>query len=327
MRLRSIKKDTHDQDALRHHKDRFTGCTYWNEFHQEMPFFWTAEGCDVPLRGLYRGAHAFLICNGPSFALLDKRPLQVVPSMAMNNGIAACLPRFRPQFWTCVDDPTRFVASAWLDPRITKIVPHAHADKGLWNSMAGAWAPLLTADGKHEVRVRDCPGVFYFHRNEKFHADRFLWEDTINWGNHKQWGGGRSVMLSALRILFLLGFRHVYLLGADFTMTEDPTTWYSFGEKRGRGAVKCNSKTYCLLKDRFSEVKAHFDAAGFHVANCNADSGLDVFPHVPYQDAIREALGWCGGDWKNVLGERTEGMYEDPAKKRAAYEAAKRGAA
>ena len=121
-----------------------------------------------------------------------------VITYGVNNGPAT----FRPNFWSCVDDPQRFLKSIWLDPLITKFVPHAHAEKPIFDGET--WEDLRV-DGK-KVFVGECPNCVFFHRNEKFEPSRWLFEDKINWGNSKQYGGGRSVMLPALRILFLLGF-------------------------------------------------------------------------------------------------------------------------
>jgi hypothetical protein len=80
-----------------------------------------------------------------------------------------------------------------MDPTIMKFVPICHASKFIFNS--DEWKFM-------DVRVGDCPNIVYYKRNEHFKAKQFLWEDCINWGNHKDHGGGRSVMLAAIRILF-----------------------------------------------------------------------------------------------------------------------------
>jgi hypothetical protein len=117
-------------------------------------------------------------------------------------------------------------------------------------------------------------------------------------------------MLPALRILFLLGFRKVYLMGADFTMTEDYA--YHFDERREKGAVKCNMNTYKKMRDEyFPSLQEHFKEEGFNVYNCNPDSGLKCFEHVNYNDAIAEATGQLG----DVPNERTWGMYCKPGDK------------
>ena len=306
-RRRSLLKDKADMNAFRHHRDRHLGFSVSNEYYQQTPFFFTRECASLNLVGQYKGASAFLICNGPSLVNGDYDLSQLnrpgVVTYGINNGPAT----FRPTFWSCVDDPSRFLKSIWLDPKITKFVPHAHAEKPIFDNET--WKDMKQ-DGQ-KVLVGECPNVVYFHRNEKFVADRWLFEDKINWGCHKDFGGGRTVMLATLRILFLLGFRKVYLLGADFTMTEDYA--YHFDEKRDKGAVNGNMSTYKKMRDEyFPQLKPYFEAEGFEVYNCNPDSGLkDVFEFCSFKDAIEEATGKLG----KVESERTWGMYCSPGDK------------
>ena len=297
-RRRSLKKDNKDWNQFRFGRDRHLGVSVSTEFYQPVPFFYTREGANLNLIGHYRGGVIFIICNGPSLASgqydlsLLKKP--GVMTYGMNNGART----IRPNFWTCVDDPKRFLKSIWLDPCITKFVPHAHAEKKIFDNEQ--WKEV-------EYLVGQCPNVIYYHRNEKFMAERFLFEDTINWGNSGDEGGGRSVFLPILRISFLLGFRTVYLLGADFKMSQNYT--YHFDEQRSKGAVNCNMNTYDRLKnDYLPALKPYLDAEGFKVYNCNPESELEVFDHVPYTQAIEHATAHLG----DVSNERTWGMYSKP---------------
>ena len=255
--------------------------------------------CDLGQLGDYKGASIFVICNGPSFAKLDHSLLRKpgIITYGMNNGPKT----FRPNFWTCVDSPSRFLMSIWKDPKITKIIPFGLASKQLFNSYI--WS--MTND-----YVKDCPNVIGFKRNEKFIASQFLTEDTFNWGNHKDYGGGRSVMLPIMRICYELGFRKVYLLGCDFNMSENNT--YHFDEQRHNGAVKCNRKTYGRLENEyFPQLKPYFDEKGFKVFNCNPESGLTCFPFISFEQAISDTIAPLG----DIPNERTWGMYSGEEKK------------
>ena len=133
----------------------------------------------------------------------------------------------------------------------------------------------------------------------------------MNWGNHAKYGGGRSVMLAAMRILFLLGFRRVYLLGVDFEMT--PEKKYHFTEDRHAGAIRGNMQTYQKLQDWFTELQPYFLKERFVVKNCNPTSKLTAFPFMPYEDAVAEATAHLG-DYRH---ERTQGMYRKREEKLA----------
>ena len=101
-----------DDAAFRHSRDRHLGVSISNEFYQPVPMFFTREGASMPLIGHYRGGSAFLLCNGPSMAKLDLTQLNKpgIMTFGMNNGAKT----FRPNFWTCVDDPKRFLKSIWI---------------------------------------------------------------------------------------------------------------------------------------------------------------------------------------------------------------------
>jgi hypothetical protein len=213
--------------------------------------------------------------------------------MGLNNSVKT----FRPNLWVCVDSPDHFIRSIWLDPTIQKFAPICHASKFIFDS--DQWKFM-------DIRVGDCPNMVYFKRNEHFQAKQFLWEDWINWGDHKKYGGGRSVMLPALRILFLLGIRRVFLLGVDFKM--DDKNKYHFPQDRSKPSISGNSSTYRILNKRFKELRPLFEEQHFYVYNCNPESGLNAFDHVPFDQAIDDVLTEFG--CIDIKAERTKGLYD-----------------
>jgi len=296
MLYKSIKEDENDNRAFRY---TVGGDVMKNECDEFCPHFFTADRASVVLEGLYKNMSVFLICNGPSFAGLNHDLLRKpgIMTFGINNGART----FRPNFWTCVDDPVRFIKSIWLDPKITKFIPYNHFDKPIFDNEK--WVVM-------DKKVKDCPNVLGYMRNEHFQPEIFLKETSLNWGNHKNFGGGRSVMLPALRILYLLGFRNVYLLGCDMKMSETYT--YHFDEQRSKGAVNCNMGTYDRLKHEYlPKLQPIFDNAGFKVYNCNLDSELKCFPFISYSDAITAAIKDLG----DVDNERTFGLYTDNEKR------------
>ena len=284
-------------------RDLYFGAAYKNEFMQPMPFFWTSDGNSVnTLIGHYRGGVAFLIAGGPSFKDLDKTRLARCWSLGLNNSPKT----FRPDAWISVDDPSRFLRSVWLDPKIMKFQAASMAGKRLWDTQNNQPLGLVP---------RDCPNVYYFKRNSKFHEKRWLQEDSLNWGNAEDFGGGRTVMLPAIKVMYLLGFRTIYLVGVDLDMSATRT--YHFDEKRDKGAVKCNNNTYKRMnQEYFPKLRPEFEKAGLDVFNCNSDSKLTAFDYVPYEEALDHAL-YYPGDMEN---ESTFGLYDKPEKKFKEYE-------
>ena len=269
--------------------------------------FTTKSNLPANIVGQYKGGTAFLIMSGPSVKTIDRGPLKFVHTMCVNNGPKALMPKLRPSFWTCVDGADKFLYTTWADPTITKFAPKSARHKPLWNS---------DLDMPAGITVDQCPNVIYYERNTHFKPDEFLTEPSINWGNGKDHkdenkvSGCRSCMLAAIKILYLAGFRTIYLLGADFNM--DEKNHYSFEQDRKSSAIRNNQKTYQQLDWRFNRMKKHFADNGLRVYNCNPDSKLTAFDHVPYDDALADALGYVH-DWRAYVNgklENTAGLYE-----------------
>lgn len=299
-RMKSLYKDEKDWARVRWGRNKHVGVCVQSEFFQQVPFFFNREGMNLHLLGMYRGASCFLVCGGPSLKEIDLIRLQNpgILTMSINNAISMV----RTNLWCSVDEPTHFLATTWLDPKITKYVPVCHFEKPLWDTRDGGWKPLKI--GGKQIVVGDCPNVVGYRRNEKFNPERFLYEDTINWGNHKKYGGARSVMLAALRILFLLGIRKVYLCGVDFNMPKDKP--YAFDETKNEGGVKDNNDKFKILMDQLQLLKPYFEEVRFSILNCNPNSGLRVFDFIDFEQAVSNEMTLIGDPSK----ESTKGMYE-----------------
>ena len=313
-RMLSLAKDQNDSRNMEQGRYRHLGACVSSEFYQPNPFFFTREGASLDLVGQARGGSAFLICSGPSFAKVDKAMIREAPvyKMTTNNAVAS----IRGNAAIIVDDPSRFTLSLWMDSSITKFVPMAAMEKTLWDNrlleMSNGvkiqkWEPFSR-------KVGDCPNVIGFRRNEKFVAERFLYEDTINWGMHSKWdGGGRSVFLSSIRILWLLGYRKIYLFGVDLHM--DEKNKYHFPEGRTENAIRGNMNTYEKLKSWFKELDPFLKQEGTIIKNANPESKLDVWEKITPEQAVKEVSSEIG-DFKN---EKTEGLYTPIEDKMAEY--------
>jgi len=292
----SGSKDKNDDSIARWGRSRHEGyLKFKHNFLQPAPLLFTQDHHPLWLGDIYRGRSAFLIAGGPSFASLDHSRLRQpgILTMGINNSIKT----FRTNLWVCVDSPDHFLRSIWLDPTIMKFAPICHASKFIFNS--DEWKFM-------DVRVGDCPNMVFYKRNEHFKAKQFLWEDCINWGNHKDHGGGRSVMLAAIRILFTLGIRRIYLLGADFKM--DKNNKYHFAQDRKRNSISGNRETYIKLNKWLAELRPLFEAQDLLIFNCNSKSKLDAFDYVSFEEALSSVLTEFGNiDVKN---ERTQDLYD-----------------
>lgn len=278
-------------------------------------FLYTSDGDSISLENFYRGSHCFLICSGPSLnnldlSLLNKRG---IVTMAVNNAWSV----FKPNLWTCVDDPGNFLDIGWKDPSILKFAPLSHVHKQLQvKEDNGLFRPS-------QFKVKEMPSVLYYRRNEKFELQNFLCQNTVNWGNKDKEmdelgnKGGRSVMMAAIRILYYLGFRRVYLLGADFNMQTGKDN-YAFKQDRSLSSVNGNNNTYKTLDSRFKALKPIFDSFNYKIYNCNSDSGLKAFPYMSYEEAINRS----SGKFQKTID--TIGWYERKEKEKEAAEHAKK---
>jgi hypothetical protein len=249
----------------------------------QSPVLVTRSNRPTSLEGLYDGQTAFLIASGPSLLTHDLSQLSArgILTLAVNNAGAV----FRPQLWVCLDSPGRFCDAIWRDPGITKFVPEGHL---------GSLLTVRDSEGRliysHET-PRRMPAVFGYVRNEDFVPERWLSEDSFNCGQSDGRrdcagnSGSRSVMYVALRLLYYLGLRRVYLVGCDFRMAEGRRN-YAFPQHRTRASVASNNRLYATLNQRLRLLRPYFDAAGYQIFNCTPASGLTVFPYVPFEEAV-----------------------------------------
>lgn len=252
--------------------------------------FHTTSWAPVSLYNWFKGRSAFLVLSGPSLRELDLTQLERrgIVTMGVNNSWTM----HRPDLWTCVDPPNRFIDTGWKDPGITKFVPAALARQRL-----GVQKPSGEIVDS-AFRVLNMPSTLFFRRADSFDHRRFLTDDAVQWGclegdkDPVSIKGKRSVMLVALRLLHHLGFRTVYLLGCDFKMASDRK--YAFDEGRTHQAIKHNNALYGALETRFAAMRPHFAEHGFQVLNASPGSELRAFDRIDYLEAVDQAARECG---------------------------------
>jgi len=251
------------------------------KFNQTISFFYSRYKEPISITGIYQGSSAFLFCNGNSIKNIDISKLKIpcLPIMAMNNGATTLLVNnIAPSFWCCVDPLDKFVKQIWLNPLIKKFIPFDYFNERLWDNEE--WKEM-------DIRACDCPNVHGFYLNKRFVGRRFWTENTFNWGWSDKKGGGRSVMLPAMKILYVLGFRTIYLLGADMHMDEQNK--YHFSEERSTWSCGDNNKTYQRwIKDYAPMLEKYSERVGLKVYNCNDKSNLKSFEFKSFDDAISD---------------------------------------
>jgi hypothetical protein len=292
-----VQNDDQDQDIndeSTDEGDQYEGGPFFKLMNNKM--------VSVPLKDDYYDQACFFIGSGPSagdmdLGLLDKAGFL---TMGINNSSSI----YRPNMHVSVDSAARFLESVWRDPKIMKFSGIGKPNHKIWNH--DEWFKNgcpMTNDFYSKTKVRDCPNIVYFTRNNKFDPEKFLTERVINWGNHKNQGGGRSVMIAAIKILYMLGIRRVYLLGTDFTMEGKKP--YGFNEQRTSGAVRNNNDGYHKMMSYFTQLGPHFKNAGYEIYQCTPKTALTLFPYISLEDAVAKETSRLPDPSK----ECTYGMY------------------
>lgn len=270
--------------------------------------FYTPLGDTIVLDGLMAGAgpeaSAFLVAGGPSLGKLDLSLLQQrgVFTLAINNAWSL----FRPNSWVFSDSPGSFIEQGWFDPGIMKFAPVQQREGRLVRSVAGELKEM-------DWKACHAPNTWFYPRNAEFDPDTFFTEPSINWGQDEKipdklgLKGGRSTLLVAIRLLTILGFRRINLLGVDFKM-EAGRSNYAFEQERTASAIAGNNQSYNIQKQRLAALKPHLDKAGIEVFNCNPESELKVFPYRSFEEAIDVATQDCRTE---IV---TAGRYEKASK-------------
>lgn len=254
------------------------------------------------LEDIYYNQACFIIASGPSFKNVNTELFDTpgIMTMGLNNSIK----NYRSNLWISMDSPRRFLQSIWEDPRIMKFCGTGKWKDNIWDYKKWEEAGFPeTNDFKHIKKVQDCPNVYHIKRNTKFEAEEYLDEYSVNWGCHKNYGGGRSVLMAAIKLCYILGFRRIYLNGVDFKMSSDYA--YHFEEKRHNGAVNNNNNTYRRMISYFTQLIPKFEEKGYKIYNCTKGSALNLFPYVELEEAIKTEIS----HFPNPKEEKTENMY------------------
>jgi len=272
--------------------------------HLHPDILYTTKGRPSFLPGMYSGG-CFLVGNGPGLLAHDISLLgrPGVCTYTMNNGIATLYQRgISPTFWGCVDSPDRFIRQVWFNPGLIKFVPGAMLDMKLWDNEDWKALPL---------KPLNCPNVHTFARDEQFEAGKFFRGPEVNWGCCAKLGGGRSVMLAALRILVLLGFKDIYLVGVDLDMRKEEP--YHFQEGRVDRAIANNTRTFNrLAKEYLPAIVAEAKSIGVGIWTCKEGGRTAFLPYMQFSDAVGKCQRDAGGPFDSI---QTAGLYVKPSRK------------
>lgn len=204
---------------------------------------------------------AFLIGGGPSFLEIDSERLRDsgALTMTLNNAFMS----YRSDLWLGVDAPRRFVRDIWSAPEVMKFTPSRHRERAI--------------AGRPRIKAESCPNTYFYEQNEWFKREQmFADHDPAIWDN-RNGHGCRTSLMDAIRVLYLLGVRRLYLLGVDFHQSETYSYHYA-KNTRGRGVAR-NNRLYRYMSARLARLRPLMEQAGLQVFNCNPKSKLEAFDY------------------------------------------------
>ena len=243
------------------------------------------DGRPANLDGLWAPRPAFLVCGGPSLndVPLERLRDRGIVSLGVNQAAAHAPVRA----WCFSDTHWKFHHGLWLDPAIMTFAP--------WPKLGRKRRLIAKVPGEGfrqtNIRCRDCPNTYGYHRRGRFVPEEFLTTDYCHWGaggdqpaDRPFPGGCLCTMLVGLRLLIYLGVRRIYLLGVDHRGRDGMC--YGFADTK-----KERNRRYKWEAAQLAALIPVFAAAGVSAYNCSPTSALEVFPHVPWEAALADCRG------------------------------------
>lgn len=214
----------------------------------------------------HKGERCFIIATGPSLTMEDLENLKDEKTISMNS-ICKLYDEtdWRPTYFAVQDN---FVFRNMQDIlRAHKEVPVFISDN-IWRRFRREkeWIEFPTDTKYHSY---DILRQKYY---AKFSDDAY---DIVY--------DGYSIAYSCIELAVYMGFKEIYLLGADCTYLGEKEHFVDSG-------VEDRSRKYATPKliVGYEEVKKYADSHGIKVYNATRGGVLEVFPRVKLEDVLKE---------------------------------------
>jgi len=285
-------------------KVQFTKPTSFKKTKPIQGFLRTGNGYPADnLQDHFRGAACFLLCGGPSLSKIDLGLLNErgIMTAAINNAGAF----FPADICFMVDSPIRFHEAMWENPNQMKFTRIDVATDEIRRRTSGG---EMVRTGK---RSNTMPNTYFYKVSHFFTVENFLDKQFPAWqaewqtpdspnGKKGKRHVKRSTFFIALRMLYWLGFRAVFLLGADFRYKPGDT--YAFkGCHKSPGACGTNNTSMGVVREWMNLLQPEFERRGYHIYNCTEGSKLTAFPLISFEEA------WSQARWQGDVD--TTGLY------------------
>ena len=230
------------------------------------------------------------ICEGESCILVGGAPslknenldLLRKPGVA-TIGINNVATLFKPTFWISGDKPDCFVKQILYDPSIIKFINWSRRANKINGQMWGTF-----------------PNTYSYSCVENITINNFLTR-----GSHLAWW--KNTWFIALQLAYKLGFRKVYMVGADFKIsTKEQYAWETDIKEK---YINMNVRLYQNAVNIMRDLIPHFSKHNFEVFNCSRTSALRAdFGFLPLEEAVKKIT-------KNILFEKTNNLPHSRALK------------
>lgn len=212
----------------------------------------------------HKGERCFIIATGPSLTMEDIESLKDEKTISMNS-ICKLYDEtdWRPTYFAVQDN---YVFKNLQDIiRLHKEVPVFISDN-IWKRFKreGDWIEFPTDTLYHSYDMK--LGKYY----AKFSDDAY---DIVY--------DGYSIAYSCIELAVYMGFKEIYLLGADCTYLGEKEHFVDSG-------VEDRSRKYATPKliVGYEKVKEYADSHGIKVYNATRGGVLEVFPRIELKDVL-----------------------------------------
>lgn len=222
------------------------------------------------LKGKYAGKRCFIICTGPSLTTDDLEKIRGEYTFGMNSiCLLADKTSFRPTFYGC------------NDLRVYKKL------KASIEQYCGNQIEVFVSDRiKRHGDVKK--GWHVFPENVAYHTyDRWFKQNfwcKFSGDCYRTVYGMHSITHSIIQIAVYMGFKEIYLLGADCSFPK--------GKKIHFQDYGVHDTTIDTARERniagYEEVKKQMDKYAFTVFNATRGGALEVFERVNLDDLLKE---------------------------------------
>lgn len=274
------------------------------------PVFLRHNYSNVNLFNIFNNETVFLLGRGPSLGkFLENSKIKkmllnpFVTTFGMNT--VPELLDFNLNLWSCVDRMTKFPRQIAKNPNIMKFIP--------MNRLMTYDFDCRTRDNKKTLAYSDdhtyqftatCPNTFGVQtfllsknsQREVTFGNAFLNCPAVLYGLHQ---GHKCILLFALKICLLLGFKKIVLIGIDFKMDNQEPYYKNTADDYNQFHVQHNNRMYNALTPLIKEVVTllHKKKSQYRCKICTANKIKDL-PFIPEID--------LGKELKQIITQKTK---------------------